>query len=285
MLTWARGGFMGSLWSGHINFGLVSIPVGLFSAIEASERVGFRLFHRKDMAPIRYKKFCSKEDVEVSGDEIVKAFEVEKKRFVKVEKAEMDHVEDEIGGTDRTIDVLQFVELSSLNPLSFDQPYYVAPMKGGERAYDVLRGALLDARRVGIARVTMRTRPVLAALIPDRRVLSLEVLRPFEELRDPAELSIPVISKRPAEVKMAKLLIDQMSTEEWDPTAHPDEHKKALKKLLAGKHRFSAVHADVAGAAGTTDNVIDLMAALKKSVARASAHPKAKTHASRAGAA
>jgi DNA end-binding protein Ku len=273
---------MASLWSGHINFGLVSIPVGLFSALEASERVSFHLFHRKDMAPIRYKKFCSKEDVEVSGDEIVKAFEVEKKQFVKVEKAEMDHVEEEIGGAGRTIDVLQFVELTSLNPLSFDQPYFVAPMKGGERAYDVLRGALLDARRVGIARVTMRTRPVLAALIPDKKFLALEVLRPFEELRDPAELSIPVISKRPAEVKMAKLLIDQMSTEEWDPTAHPDEYKKALKKLLAGKRRFGVVRAD---AAGTTDNVIDLMAALKKSVARASGHPKAKAHASRAGAA
>jgi DNA end-binding protein Ku len=273
---------MPSLWSGHIDFGLVSIPVGLFSAIEASERVGFRLVHRKDMAPIKYKKFCSKEDVEVSGDEIVEAFEVEKKRFVKVEKAEMDLVEEEIGGTDRTIDVLRFVELSSLNPLSFDQPNYVAPMKGGERAYDVLRGALLDARRVGTARVTMRTRPVLAALIPDSRVLSMEVLRPFEEMRDPAELSIPVISKRPAEVKMAKLLIDQMSTEEWDPTAHPDEYKKALKKLLAGKRKFGMVRA---AAAGTTDNVIDLMAALKKSVARASAHPKARTHATRAGAA
>jgi DNA end-binding protein Ku len=234
------------------------------------------------MAPIRYKKFCSKEDVEVSGDEIVKAFEVEKKRFVKVEKEEIEHVEEEVGGTDRTIDVLQFVQFSSLNPLSFDQPYYVAPMKGGERAYGVLRGALLDARRVGIARVTIRTRPVLAALIPDKRVISLEVLRPFEELRDPAELLIPVISKRPAEEKMAKLLIDQMSTEEWDPTAHPDEYKRALKKLLAGKRIFGAVPAD---AAGTTDNVVDLMAALKKSVARASARPKTTSRASRAGAA
>jgi DNA end-binding protein Ku len=273
---------MPSLWSGHITFGLISIPVSLHSALEASERVGFHLFHRKDMAPIRYKKFCSKEDVEVSGDEIVKAFEVEKKGLVTVEKKDLEDVAEELGGSDRSIDVLQFVDLSSMNPLSFDMPYYLAPMKGGEKAYGVLRDALLDARRVGIARVTLRTRPALAALIPDRRVLSMEVLRPFEELRDPAGLSIPATQKRTGEVKMARLLIDQMSTEGWDPTAHPDEYKRALKKLLAGKRTVRATHA---AGEGVEDNVIDLMAALKKSVARASGHPKAKAHASRAGAA
>lgn len=273
---------MPSLWSGHITFGLISIPVSLHSALEASERVGFHLFHRKDMAPIRYKKFCSKEDVEVSGDEIVKGFEVEKKGLVTVEKKDLEDVAAEVGGSDQGIDVLQFVDLSSMNPLSFETPYYLAPMKGGEKAYGVLRDALLDARRVGIARVTLHTRPALAALIPDRRVLSMEVLRPFEELRDPADLSIPATPKRTGEVKMARLLIDQMSTEEWDPTAHPDEYKRALKKLLAGKRTVRASHE---AEEGEGNNVLDLMAALKKSVARASAQPKRKALAGRVRAA
>ena len=110
----------------------------------------------------------------------------------------------------------------------------------------------------------------------------MEVLRPFEELRDPAGLSIPATQKRTGEVKMARLLIDQMSTEEWDPTAHPDEYRRALKKLLAGKR---PVRTTQAARTDEADNVIDLMAALKKSVARASAQPKRKSHARRVRAA
>ena len=141
---------MKSIWSGHITFGLISIPVGLYSAIESSERVSFRLLHRKDMAPIRYKKFCSVEDVEVGNDEIVKGYEVSKKKYAVVEEEELDEVQEEVGEGDRAIDVIQFVEFSELNPLLFEKPYYLAPQKGGEKAYGVLRDALNDANRVGI---------------------------------------------------------------------------------------------------------------------------------------
>ena len=132
---------MRAIWSGHISFGLISIPVGVYSAVEASERVAFRLLHRKDMAPIVYKKFCSKEDVEVSNDEIVKGYETEKKKYSVVEKEELEEVQKKVGDGDRSIEVLQFVDFGSLNPLSFETPYYLAPMKGGEKAYGVLRDA------------------------------------------------------------------------------------------------------------------------------------------------
>ena len=122
---------MRSLWSGHITFGLISIPVGVYSAVEASEQVSFRLLHRKDHSPIKYKKFCSKEDVEVPNDEIVKGYEVSKGKFAVVEKEELESVEEELGSGDRAIDVLQFVEFGALNPLSFEKPYYLAPMIGG----------------------------------------------------------------------------------------------------------------------------------------------------------
>jgi DNA end-binding protein Ku len=276
---------MRAIWSGHITFGLISIPVGLYAAIESSERVSFRLLHRKDMAPIRYKKYCSKEDVEVPNDEIVKGYEVSKKKYAVIEEEELEEVQEEVGEGDRSIDVLQFVEFSSLNPLSFEKPYYLAPQKGGEKAYAVLRDALTDANRVGITRFYLRTRPLLAALIPGKKALALEVMRSFEELRDPGDLTIPASEKKSAEVKMARLLIDQLSTEGWDPTQHPNEYRRALEKLLSSKRRFELKEVK------KPENVVDLMEALRRSVGKAGgeagrARPKkAKTTARRAGAA
>ena len=254
---------MRSIWTGHITFGLISIPVGLYSAIESSERVSFRLLHRKDMAPIRYKKYCSKEDKEVPNDEIVKGYEVSKKKFAVVEADELDEVQAEVGEGDRTIDVVQFVDFASLNPLSFEKPYYLAPQKGGEKAYAVLRDALLEANRVGITRFYLRTKPLLAALLPGQKALALEVMRPFVELRDPGDLPIPARDKKSAEVKMARLLIDQMSTEGWDPTQHPNEYRRALQKLLTSKRKFAVTEAK------EPENVVDLMEALRRSVGKA----------------
>jgi DNA end-binding protein Ku len=272
---------MRAIWNGHISFGLVSIPVGLHSAVEASEHISFRLLHRKDMAPIVYKKFCSKEEVEVSNDEIVKGYRVGKNRYATVEKEELEEVRESVGDANSNIEVLQFVDSASLNPLSFEKPYYLAPQKGGEKAYAVLRDALTETKRVGIVRLTLRTRPVLGALLPGKRAIALEVLRPFEELRDPADLPIPAPAKKSAEVKMARLLIDQMSAEEWDPAAHPNEYKRALEKLLASKRKFAVEPAATEPAEG---KVIDLMEALKRSVGKTKARPK-KVASRRAGAA
>ncbi len=274
---------MRAIWNGHITFGLISIPVGLHAAVDSSEHVSFRLLHKKDMAPIEYKKFCSKEDVEVSNDEIVKGYEVEKKKFAAVEKEELEEVRKSVGEGERSIEVLQFVNFGSLNPLSFEKPYYVTPQKGGEKAYSVLRDALAETKRVGITRFFLRTRPLLAALIPGPEALSLEVLRPFEELRDPADLGVPAAGKkaaRPGEVKMARLLIDRMS-EEWDPTQHPDEYRRALEKLLASKRRF-AVHTG-GKERGEEGKVVNLMDALRKSLEGTGGRAKA-ARAKRSGA-
>ncbi len=250
---------MDTIWSGHISFGLISIPVGLYSALEASERVGFRLLHKKDRAPITYKKFCSLEDVEVSNEEIVKGYPVGKNRFAVVEEEELYKVQEAVGEGDRAIEMLQCVELSSISPLLFEKPYYLAPERQGQKAYAVLRDALVEAKRVGIARFYFRTKPILAALIPGERVLSLAVLRSFEELRDPKDLPIPEPQRKAAEVKMARTLIDQMA-DEWDPTEHPNEYRRALEKLLASKKKFAVRETK------RPDNVIDLMEALRKSV-------------------
>jgi len=265
---------MKAIWSGHITFGLISIPVGLHAAVESSEHVSFRLLHKKDMAPIRYKKFCSKEDVEVPNDEIVKGYEVSKGRYAAIEKEELEEVRKEVGEGGRSIDVLQFVDFASINPLSFDNPYYVTPQKGGERAYSVLRDALAETRRVGIAKLFLRTKPLLAALIPGQRALALEVLRPYEEIRDPSKLDVPSTSAKPAEVKMAETLIDQMS-EEWDPTHYPNEYRKALQKLLASKRKF-AVAPEAPRGKKKEAEVVDLMEALRRSIGEKGGRAKPK---------
>lgn len=274
---------MRAIWNGHITFGLISIPVGLHAAVDSSEHVSFRLLHKKDMAPIEYKKFCSKEDVEVGNDEIVKGYAVSKNNYAVVEKEELEEVRKSVGEGERTIEVLQFVDFGSLNPLSFEKPYYVTPQKGGEKAYAVLRDALTEARRVGIARFFLRTRPLLAALLPGPEALALETLRPFEELRDPAKLGIPAAGKKSAEVKMARLLIDQMS-EEWDPAQHPDEYHRALEKLLASKRKFAIAPEAVRGA--KEGKVVDLMEALRRSIGEKGGRARARKSGSRkAGAA
>ncbi len=257
---------MRPIWNGHITFGLISIPVALHSAVEASERVSFRMLHRKDRARIVYKKFCSKEGKEVPNDEIVKGYELEEDEYALVEKEDIEKAEKEAGGGD-DMEVLQFVDMGAVNPLTFDHPYYVSPRKGGEKAYGVLRDALLDAKQVGIIRFRLRKRPTLGALLPGPKAIALESLRPFEELRDPSRVGVPAHTKKSAEVKMARMLIDQMSGEGWDPAEHPNEYRKALKKLLASKKRFALVErAEGQGKERAAENVVDLMEALKKSL-------------------
>ena len=275
---------MRAIWNGHITFGLISIPVSLHSAIEASERVSFRLLHRKDHAPIVYKKFCSKEDVEVDNDEIVRGFEVEDDEYAAVEKEDIERAEKEAAGDTEDMEVLQFVELGAVNPLSFDHPYYLSPRKGGEKAYGVLRDALLEARRIGIARFVLRKKPTLGALLPGPSAIALESLRPFEELRDPARLGAPAASKKSAEVKMARMLVDQMSGEGWDPSEHTDQYRKALKKMLSSRKRFS-LKPPAEGKERAAENVVDLMDALKKSLGQSRAPARRAGGRRRAGAA
>lgn len=244
------------------------MPVRVLTAVDAQEHVGFRLLHRKDHAPITYKKFCSREDVEVPADEIVRGYEVEKGAYTLVEGEEIEEVHAELGEGEHTIDVLQFVEPGSLDPLLFERPYYVMPNAGGEHAYVLLREAMREAGRFAVARLYLR-RPVLAALMPHGDVLALEVMRPFDELRPSANLDVPAGKGRDAERRMARKLIDEMAAA-WDPRAHPSGYRATLEKLLAGRPRFALEEG--AGGEGTPEaprarKVVDLMDALRRSLA------------------
>lgn len=253
------------MWSGHLTFGLVSIPVGIHAATEASSRVAFRQLHRKDMAPIRYKKFCSEEDVEVQNDEIVKGYEVKKGEYAVVEKEELDKVQEEVGEGDHTIEIVEFVDFASLNPLLFEKPYYLAPQGGGAKPYALLQEALLESHRVGIARFYLRTRPLLAVVMPMKGIIALEVMRELDELRSPDHLEVPKGKASAAELKMARSLIESMS-DTWDPTQHPNTYRKALEKLVASKRRFAL---EVPEEGEKPAKVVDLMDALRKSLGQA----------------
>ncbi len=261
----ARGGAR-PIWNGQLAFGLVSMPVRIMAALDPTEHVEFRLLHRKDRAPISYKKFCSREDVEVPTDEIVRGYEVKKGQFALVEGEELQQVQAELGEGEHTIDVLQFVEPASLDPLLFERPYYLVPNEGGAKAYALLRDALREAGRVAVARLYLR-RPVLAAILPHGDVLALEVMRPFDELRSADRLDIPSARVSDAEKRMARKLIDEMAAE-WEPRAHPNRYRATLEKLLEGRQRVAladggAVDADGAAGAG---KVMDLMEALRRSL-------------------
>ena len=269
---------MRAIWSGHLTFGLVTIPVALHAATESTERVSFRQLHKTDLAPIRYKKFCSVEDVEVPPEDIVKGYEVEKGRYAVVEAEELEKVQDELGEGEHTIDVLEFVELGSLSPLLFEKPYFLAPQRGGARAYAVLRAALLETRRAAIAKVFLRARPQLCALLPGRDVISMETLRTADEVSDPRGLALPEETPRAAELDMARTLVERMSVA-WDPTRHPNEYRAALEKLLASRPTVAVGLPGRAPTAARGGKVVDLMEALRRSLGEARpkkpARPKA----------
>jgi DNA end-binding protein Ku len=267
------------MWASHVTFGLVSIPVAIHAAVEASHRVAFRQLHRKDMAPIRYKKFCSEEDVEVPNDEIVKGYEVEGRVRRRREGSSIRS-----GGARRgrrTIEIVEFVDFASAEPAPV-RKHYLAPQDGGSKAYGVLQAALVETKQVGIARFYLRTRPLLAALLPSKTVLSLMVMREFDELRDPDDLDLPHAKTSPAEVKMARSLIETMS-DTWDPTAHPNAYRKALEKLVASKRKF--VIEEPEAKEGEPRKVVDLMEALRKSLGESRRSGRSKTASRRRGAA
>ena len=258
-----------AVWKGRISFGLVGIPVEMVPAVDAKEHIGFHLLHRKDKAPIQYRKFCSREGRPVPDDEIVRGYEVSRGKWAFVEKEEIETARRSSGEEveARVLEVLQFVPPNALDPVSFAHPYHLVPGEGGRKSFAVLKAALLTAGRVGLGRLRMRATLHLAALLPTRRGLSLVLLRPFEEIA--AEPSIPLPAPQSAETKMARLLIDEMSRDELDPAKYPNRYRTSLKKLLASKRPAEAAPEEkTTEKAGAKGEVVDLMAALKASFAR-----------------
>lgn len=262
-----------ALWKGSINFGLVNIPVALYPA-ETSSSLDLDLLDKRDFAPIKYQRINKQTGEEVPWNQIVKGYEYEKGEYVTLTDEELRSANVE---ATQSIDILDFVEAAEISPMYFDRPYYLEPLKNGRRAYMLLRDVLAKSNKVAIARVVIRTREHLAAVMPQGPVLILNLLRFNHELRDSSGLDIPEANSKGRaisanEIKMAERLIEAMSGP-WDPAKYRDEYREDLENLIEKKiksGRPTAVSNDLkAPARKAGGQVVDIMSLLRRSVDQA----------------
>jgi DNA end-binding protein Ku len=262
-----------SMWKGAISFGLVTIPVSVFPATE-EKSLKFNQLHDEDMGRIRYKRVCSIDGEEVDYEHIVKGYETEKDRYVVITDEDLDAVPVE---SSRAIDIRQFVELDEIDPILFKKSYYLVPEETGAKAYALLRKALSEENKVGIAKVSFRDKEHLAALRFKDDVFVLETMYWPDEIRAAEFDTLDAQEKvRANEVDMAKSLIQNL-TEPWKPEAYKDEYREALMDIVERKAAGQPIEAPAAAAPA---RVVDLMDALKASVEAA----KKKTPSSSGGA-
>lgn len=225
-----------AIWSGAINFGLVTIPVKLFTAVKTDD-LSFNMLHAKDEGRIKYERICSVEGKPVPWDEIVKGYEYEKGEYVILTDEDFEKVNPE---ATQSVDILEFVELDKISPMFFDKPYYLEPTKQGRHAYALLREALANSNRVAVARVVIRTKEYIAAVKPIDGALVLELMHWASEIVGSDTLDIPGREKLPEkEMKMARMLIDTMSVDEFEPekfkNTYHDELLTMIEARAAGK--------------------------------------------------
>jgi DNA end-binding protein Ku len=260
-----------TLWKGAISFGLVNIPVGLYSA-EKRNSFDLTMLDRRSMKPVGFKRYNKETGEDVSWDDIVKGYEYEKDRYVVL--TEEDFKRANVEAT-QTVDILSFVERQEIGPMYFETPYYLAPDKRGHKGYALLRETLNQSGKIGIANVVIRTRQYVAALIPYKDIILMNTLRYSAELRDTDDLDVPSANLKevgvsPREVEMARKLVEGM-TARWKPEEHRDTYHEDLlalieKRVQAGQTEMVTEPSPEEKKRPAKGEVIDLMALLKKSV-------------------
>lgn len=255
-----------AIWSGSISFGLLNVPVKLYSAV-ARRSIGLREIRESDGTRIRHRRVAEGTDEEVPYEKIIKAFEISKDRYVPLTKDELAALAPE---KSRTIEVQDFVDLEEIDPIYFDSPYYLGPAEGAERAYSLLARAMEDSGKVAVARFVFRNKEHLAAIRPADAVLTLTTMRFADEVVPPAELDDVLPAEQPKvekrEVEMAEQLIDSL-TRSFDPTAYRDEYREQLLALIERKAEGKDVLAAPEAAEPEPTKAPDLMAALEQSIA------------------
>jgi DNA end-binding protein Ku len=251
---------MRPIWKGAVSFGLVTIPVGLYSATE-NKRPKFRQLRESDHSPIKYKRVAESDGVEVPYENIVKGYEIDKGRFVVFSGDELSEIMKGITGG--IVDVVQFVDQAEIDPVYYRSTYYLAPEKTGVKAYKILLRALEEKNMVGIARVAIREREYPATLRADEGVLVMETMHWPDEIREPQfETLDEDVEIRDEEVQMAEMIIDNL-TATFDPSAWNDETREAVEAAAQRKVDGQEI---VAPEAPRPTGVVDLMDALKASV-------------------
>ena len=250
------------IWSGTISFGLVSIPVRMFSATSSKE-LRFHYVDRHDLEPIGYDKVRKDTGEHVEPDDVVRAFELENGRFVPIEPEDLDRLDVELT---HSVDICDFVSLDEIDPIYFRQAYYLVPQDGGEKPYRLLVRALEETERVGIAKVVIRNKQHLACLRPYEGLLVVETMYHADEVRRPAEVAGEVAGEdglRKAEVEMAKSLVENLNAE-FEPERYDDTYRAELLELIRSK----AEGGQLPEPREEEAQVVDLMQALRESVER-----------------
>jgi DNA end-binding protein Ku len=262
---------MRAIWKGSISFGLVNIPIALYPATRR-EDLTFRLLRATDLSPVNYKRVAEADGKEVPWDEIVKGYEYEKGKYVVLKDEDFQRVDLE---ATQTVDIQDFVDEEEIDPMFFYKPYYLEPQKGGDKAYVLLRDALADSKKVGIAKVVIKTRQYLAGVKAEDGVLVLELMHFAEELAEADKLRVPKKTEPgKRETNMAKALIDSMSSK-WNPEKYRDDYREALMEVIEKKVEAGGKQIETKPKkAPKPTKVIDLVSVLQKSLEQTGAKKK-----------
>jgi DNA end-binding protein Ku len=255
-----------AIWKGSLSFGLVNIPVGLYVA-DSTRELHFNLLDRRDLKPIHFQRVNAVTGREVPWDQTVRGFEFERDRYVVLTDEDLRRANP---SSTQTVEIVDFVALDAIGPLYFNKPYFLAPERRGAKSYALLREALRRSGRVGIAKVVIRTRQHLAAVVPWGDAIVLNLMRFRDELRDPAELDLPAGRRgiTDKEMKLAEQLIAAMA-ERWDPERYRDDYRLDVQALIDQRVAAGQLAAGPPAPAprrAPRGQVVDLMALLKRSV-------------------
>lgn len=242
---------------GAISFGMVHIPVGLYTATQDVD-IHFNQLCKEDGSRVKYKKVCANCGKEVSAKDIVKGFEYEKGKYVTLTDDDFEQAKTE---KDKTIHILHFTDLSNIQPVYYDKTYHAIPEQGGEKAYELLRKAMKEENKIAIAKTVLGTKEKLLALIPTDDDIMIETMYFADEVKEaPQAIRQPEVSEQ--ELHMAKLLIGSME-QEFNPAAYKDEYRQRLWEIINAKIQGKEI---IAAPEEGQSNVINLMDALKASL-------------------
>ncbi|MRG85615.1 non-homologous end joining protein Ku [Salinibacillus xinjiangensis] len=255
---------MHTMWKGTISFGLVNIPVKLHAATENKD-IKLRNLHKECETPVQYEKICPVCEKEIENDDIVKAYEYAKNKFVVLDDEELEKIKKE--QQDKAVEIVDFVKLEEIDPVYFDRSYYLSPNEGGSKAYALLRKSLKDTGKIGIAKIVIRSKEQLAIVRVYNNTIVMETIHYPDEVRDTQHVpNVPAEDNlEEKELDTAKMLIDQLTTE-FDPEKYTDEYRTALMELIEEKKENEEV--TTATDKPKPDNVTDLMEALQASLDR-----------------
>ena len=253
-----------SIASLTVSFGLVSIPVKLYSATEASRQLHFNLLHKGCGSRLKQQYFCIKEEVPVSRDEMVKGYEFAKDQYVMFAPEELKAMEET--GT-HTADIAEFVPLAAVDPVYFDKAYYLAPDKGGAKPYALLQKAMLETERCAVGRWAARGKQYIVMIRPVANGLVMQQLLYADEVRSIKDVDIPKLEVKETELKLAHKLIEQQSSDTFDPSQYKDDVRERIEKAIEKKVEGQEITLAEAPEAAS-EKVVDLMDALRASLER-----------------